>query len=88
MTSEDGDYSPYRWWYDFDGTWVTSADMKHIARHDPGRVLRDVEAKRRMVAECEATIRQGVSVGLAETMLAMLAEPYADHPNYQPDWRP
>lgn len=58
---------------------------RHIVRHDPARVLREVEAKRRMIAECEATIRQDVSVGLAETMLAILAEPYADHPDYPKD---
>lgn len=61
---------------------MDAAAAAHIVRHDPARVLREVEAKRRMIAECEATIRQGLSMGLAETMLAMLAEPYQDHPDY------
>ena len=30
---------------------LSADDLMHIARHDPARVLRDVEAKRRIVAE-------------------------------------
>lgn len=54
-------------------------------RHSGDRLLADIAAKRKMLAECEATIRQAVSVGLAETMLSMLAEPYRDHPDYPKD---
>lgn len=61
---------------------------EHITRHDPARVLADVDAKRRMVDECAVTIRQGLSVGLAETMLAMLALPYAGRPGFKDEWRP
>jgi hypothetical protein len=34
---------------------VLFADAQHIVRHDPARVLADVEAKRRIVDEYEAT---------------------------------
>jgi hypothetical protein len=60
----------------------------HIARHDPARVLAEVEAKRAVVAErlfydrdpdYELTI-------LGERILAALALPYAGHPDYQPEW--
>ncbi|MEU8278221.1 DUF6221 family protein [Microbispora bryophytorum] len=46
------------------------------------RLLGDIASKRKVLAECVATIRQGVSAGLAETVLALLAEPYADRSDY------
>lgn len=73
----------------------------HIARHDPARVLRETEAKRRTIALCEPplvdvtgpqdTERQfipgeGPPWGL--DVLKLLALPYADRPGYRDDWRP
>jgi hypothetical protein len=52
----------------------------HIARHDPARVLADVERTRRIIAECEYVIRDsanrdtGDGVGLAETILGILGD--------------
>ncbi|MGW1121081.1 DUF6221 family protein [Streptomyces tanashiensis] len=75
----------------------------HIARHDPARVLAEVEAKRRMIElhgcteghECSTLDRAGnidhctwVMEGEACTTLRLLALPYADHPDYQDTWRP
>lgn len=76
----------------------------YIARHDPDRVLREVEAKRRLVdrhrpdreyPEWCAACRQpepGWEYGIPEefpcTTLRLLALPYADHPDYRPDWAP
>ena len=64
----------------------------HIARHDPARVLAECEAKRRIV---EALIdMEPVEEERKEQVVTlrwaceMLAHPYADHPDYNPDWRP
>lgn len=69
----------------------------HIARHDPARVLRDVEAKRRIVDGAESANRlvdateypDGYDVGRKTAWgdtLKLLALPYADHPDYNPEW--
>lgn len=54
------------------------------------RVLAEVEAKRRIVELHEDHVR-AVGEGLSattRTILRHLALPYADHPDYQPEWRP
>jgi hypothetical protein len=76
--------------------------VDHIARHDPARVLAEVEAKRRILDEIVPRMNEiddhihgewGVgpidpstyeSLGL----LRLLAAPYADHRDYQPEWAP
>ncbi|MFF9910637.1 DUF6221 family protein [Streptomyces sp. NPDC013457] len=71
---------------------------EHIARHDPARVLAEVDAKRQIVtAFAEARKRDyneepanyfaGVHVALGAA-LDFLALPYADHPDYDEAWRP
>ncbi|WP_377274356.1 DUF6221 family protein [Peterkaempfera sp. SMS 1(5)a] len=58
--------------------------MAHIARHDPRRVLAEVDAKRRIIAEYEAN-----SVDEWPLFpLFCLALPYASHPDYRPEWAP
>lgn len=89
----------------------------HIARHDPARVFREVEAKRKLMAQHEpylldqyrAKLYPGVVAQCdgcsdmchSETGLRcdepdavwpcdtakILALPYADHPDYRPEWR-
>lgn len=71
-----------------DGSPLLDRTGEYMERFDPARVLAEVDAKRQMIDECAVTISQGLSVGLAETMLAMLALPYADHPAYREEWRP
>ncbi|MFJ8844336.1 DUF6221 family protein [Streptomyces cyaneofuscatus] len=77
---------------------------QHIARHDPARVLREVEAKRRIM-ECH----EPWAAGNGDTVcgrcgrehidgrpgghfpcqtLRLLALPYAGHSDYRDDWRP
>jgi hypothetical protein len=80
-------------------------NAEHIARHDPARVLRDVEARRALLDE-----HHDVNDGSCGTCvdgqwgypthggsspqrfpcrtLRLLALPYADHPDYNPEWRP
>lgn len=50
-------------------------------RHNPARVLAECEAKRRIVADL-ADIEDG------PYLLGLLAIPYADHPDFNPAWRP
>lgn len=67
----------------------------HIARHDPARVLREVEAKRRIVVAREKTpteiedpeFEEGTESAL-EYVLRLLALPYADHADYDANWKP
>ncbi|PWG13915.1 hypothetical protein DF268_08600 [Streptomyces sp. V2] len=60
----------------------------HIAAHDPARVLREIDAKRRIVAR--VTYHADI-MGWDEVhgdLLRSLALPYADHPDYRKEWRP
>jgi hypothetical protein len=76
----------------------TAEQRAHIARHDPARVLAEVEAKRRIVERLGAYIEsehEPEPEGLWEQMdhhawdtLYDLALPYADHPEYDEAWRP
>jgi hypothetical protein len=65
---------------------------EHIARHDPKRVLADVDAKRQIIDEhypidpCDAH-DANLSTIPCDT-LRLLALPYADHPDYREEWRP
>ncbi|MFD7861849.1 DUF6221 family protein [Streptomyces sp. NPDC059783] len=74
---------------------VPSAAAGHIARHDPARVLRDVEAKRQAIEHYEqiqALTQDPDAYVLAEgavmKQMQIMALPYADHPDYRDDWRP
>ncbi|MEV4179924.1 DUF6221 family protein [Streptosporangium canum] len=89
--------------------YVAQADNEayrdHIARHDPARVLREVEAKRQILDEhaavadpysptgsvCKTCNDGGLPVEPACSpcrTLRLLALPYADHDDYEEDWRP
>lgn len=73
-----------------DGPEPTDAQAEHIARHDPARVLREVEAKRRIVETIIRHSEEGwgsLDIGhLVVRDLAPLAAVYSDHPEYQPHW--
>ncbi|MFE9850313.1 DUF6221 family protein [Streptomyces sp. NPDC005576] len=70
----------------------------HIARHDPARILREVEAKRQMIETFESRYKAAKASNTSTTLglewvvradvLRLLALPYADHPDYQQEWRP
>jgi hypothetical protein len=67
--------------------------INHVARWDPARVLAECEAKRRIVKLCadiEGKAVEGNWWNLQEheAILAALALPYADHPDYREEWRP
>ncbi|MFJ1900480.1 DUF6221 family protein [Streptomyces sp. NPDC088115] len=74
----------------------STEDALHIARHDPDRVLREVEAKR-MILERFAELSgedwkpsapRVVRLQELRDSVRCLALPYADHPEYQDAWRP
>lgn len=74
----------------------TEAQRDHIARHDPARVLADVAAKRKIVdVAAESVALKDLSYyedhsgerELAAFVLRQLAQPYADHPAFDPAWR-
>jgi hypothetical protein len=74
----------------------------HIARHDPARVLREIDAKRqilRAVEDAEVALRNtelgaelhelmSGSANSLRAVMQMLALPYADRPGYRQEWRP
>jgi hypothetical protein len=73
----------------------------HIARHDPARVLADVEAKRAVLDRLEFVrdtsppvahvraldMKTGADAALRD-VAHFLAVPYASHPDYRAEWRP
>jgi len=74
------------------------AHTVHIARHDPARVLRDVEADRKLLAiyaevadmdrdDPEPEYAYGRAVGLGEAVRLRAAR-FSDHPDYRQEWKP
>ena len=53
--------------------------MDYIARHEPARVLAECEAKRQLIERVGNPNWAGFNI---------LALPYAEHPDYRPEWRP
>lgn len=76
------------------GVWEVAA-VEHIARHDPARVLAECAAKRRIVDRIVEAERSGgacyepISIlgRAALDALQDLASVYADHPEFQEEWR-
>lgn len=80
---------------------LTSVVARHIARHDPARVLAEVAAKRAIVDQHTVTATSEV-FGEVSTVtycpicrndgqcmtLWLLAQPYAERPGYREEWRP
>ncbi|MFK0018225.1 DUF6221 family protein [Streptomyces sp. NPDC090798] len=78
-------------------------DAEHIARHDPARVLREIDAKRAIVARYEFACREASRVDIAEderetwirvggalqSVVIQLAAPYAGRPGFKAEeWAP
>jgi hypothetical protein len=66
------------------GAGLNDFEADHIARWDPARVLREVEARRRMV-EFALRLDYGTDEGDLQRLLAL---PYSDHPGYRQEWAP
>lgn len=66
-----------------------SAVSRHMARWDPARVLAEVDAKRRIIADCVYVLEyEDHGHWIANRVLAGLALSYRDHPDYRPEWTP
>jgi hypothetical protein len=71
---------------------------EHIALHDPARVLRRIEADRRILDEYQKALdrrrRHPEDLAAAGALLQMvrviklMAESLADHPGYREEWKP
>jgi uncharacterized protein YhdP len=95
-------HTPYERDKHWRGLTVEGAELaEHIAAHDPARVLREIEAKRRVLRQHEdvrAQVRNPVSAenrraarveqGALEDVMRLLALPYADRPGYRQEWAP
>lgn len=87
-----------------DASWLRPPYLKHVERHDPARVLREVDAKRRIMechepwvadngdticGRCGREHIDGRPGGHFPCQtLRLLALPYADRPGYRDEWRP
>jgi len=67
---------------------IDDSTAEHVARHDPARVLREVEAKRRLIQWCEWMVGDFRGSDVWKDVLPLLALPYADHSDYRDKWRP
>lgn len=77
------------------------ACANHIARHDPARVLRDIEADRKLLAAYQKTLslppgrdpqvegEDEIGWRLAlEFAIKLRAARFSDHPDYDQGWKP
>lgn len=82
-------------WGGYVGSFEHVENARHVARHDPARVLADVAARREIVSRLHASIERSWQFGeearelvaqLAVLILQQLAALDADHPDYDPGW--
>lgn len=69
----------------------------HVAEHDPARVLREIDSKRKLVAAIVEAVEAFdgmdpmttlIDPDLGDDLLKQLAEPYDHRPGFQEEWRP
>lgn len=72
---------------------TSDVDGEHIAYHDPAHVLADIAAKRAVLAYLQRVTEVMLDANLwtladpRTTAMRQLAAPYADHPDFRPEWR-
>lgn len=72
---------------------IPSADSRHIAHNDPARVLQEVRAKRAIISDLDGYcwVSPGNPCGMCGRIgcrnLALLANVYVDHPDFDQEWR-
>jgi hypothetical protein len=80
------------------GRYLDDDYRDYIARHDPARALRDIEADRKLLAlyaevadmdrdDPEPEYAYGRAVGLGEATRLRAAR-FSDHPDYRQEWAP
>ncbi len=64
-------------------------DAAHVVRHQPARVLRDIQGKRAIVRlYAKQVARSSRNLGHLDTVCRHLAAAYADHPDFRQQWMP
>lgn len=70
-------------------------NAEHVAAWDPARVLREIDAKRKVIEQYESIGDPppgefGPDLSRAELgrVLRLVALPYSDRPGYREEWRP
>lgn len=82
---DDGSYPDYR---TYDGADVDAAD-EFLGRFTSQRVLREVEAKRRLLNDLSGFFGLAdFPKALVEHTIKMLALPVSDRPGYREEWKP
>lgn len=77
--------------------WTVASEVfipnaEHMARHDPARVLREIAAKRAMIADWEIYADaaypdfEGGFSSAMDGVVDELARVYWDHPDFKADW--
>ena len=62
--------------------------LAHLARHDPARVLREVQAGRAIMRYYGTPLGFPGEKGVPGPAMRALAAVYSDHPDYRPEWKP
>ncbi|MFI8448231.1 DUF6221 family protein [Streptomyces erythrochromogenes] len=70
----------------WNGSYEGMFSAEHIARHDPARVLAEVDAKRQLLDMYEEGIQ--VEQFVLKEALRAFAAAYGDHPDFREEWRP
>lgn len=78
-----------------DAWWLNPPEKYHAERHDPARVLREIEAKRRILYLAVQLPKVTASTDMFDNhrdawaeVIKQLALPYADRPGYREEWKP
>ena len=71
---------------------ASDADIRHVARWNPARVLAEVEAKRHILDRCTRYFQwpdmsRMVTDDLAAATVLLLAQPYAGREGWREEWR-
>ena len=67
---------------------IKPSEAPHIARHDPARVLREVQAKRKAIETHRWHGPDGCEEDRFCPLLTAMAAVYADNTDYQAEWAP
>lgn len=85
-----------------EGNPINDVDGEHIARHDPARVLAEVDAKRRILDAWEHALKYDGVVkfggwescidmcpeAVLDNVVKLLALPFAGRPGFREEWKP
>ncbi|MFD5317527.1 DUF6221 family protein [Streptomyces sp. NPDC127098] len=79
---------------------LNQLEMRHVARHDPARVLREIEAKRRLLDMYDSPetspalpdsfnrFARDITRSFLGDIFRQLATVWAYHPDYRQEWKP